>query len=362
MKIAFVTLPGMPVGGVPTCLYRTAKGMIKIGHDVNIVAITKKSLKSFEGYIAAGMYPQTGLHIGNDVRAAVKCLNSYDFIVYDQACGYQDLAFRKENPDSLPWYYDIIQAVKTPAVAWFHLHHTYGKHSPYINVWEDVCKAFVTNRLSVAEDYTEKRGAKDVFIVPFPIELLDDGKKYFDAKLRIIASTHRLDPIKRVDILVNVMKSLPDWRAKIYSGENVWYHRDEILKKADEGIGNVSLHLEHKFLDYDSIYRNAALVYHATKFEPMDYGSTESAVLEGVVRGAVPLISNEWILPDGFDEESAFKFSIYKKESDLVDVVGKVYPGSKEYCAKQAAAYNILEKRYKDTRVAKLLEKVLKSV
>jgi len=358
MNVAFASFTGMLVGGVPSYVYRLANGFRKIGHEFKFVFITRGNGSGLiNAYTAAGLREGEYIVASKD---AVDILNRFDFVIFDQACGYKDLGNYKHNSYSIPWYYFIFddKKLKVPVTAIIHTHLTYTKHSPYISIWEDVCSFFIASRETVAIDYMRLRGNLDVYILDTPIDCdcidsIDYGKR------RVIVSTSRLDPIKRQHHLVQAANQLHEWKIELHSGENVWHYRDKIMEMI--GDSNVSLHEEDKILDLDEIYDGVSLLYNATLYPSSTWGGVESATLEGVVRGAVPLLSHEWVEPNSgaIPCDACYKFSISDGKSNLVEVISNIDPGSRGHKKRWENVKAFVKETNSDRVAAEKLLKVL---
>ena len=360
MNICFVSMPGMKVGGIPSYIYRLAVGVKKIGHDFQFVFLTKGvGTGLINAYTAAGIKDYEYRVIGTPVEA-IKYINTFDVAVYEQAGAYNDLGYAKNNKDKLPWYYDAIKDISIPSVAFLHTHLTYTKHCPYMYVWEKVCKAFMTPRSTTADDYMEKYGttALDIHVIPIPIDC--DDMKISNIVTNTIISTSRLDPIKRQHLLIEAIKSgtYQEWKFEMYSGENVWHYRDKIMNMTWDD-DRFDLWLHEKNLDLDEIFQGVPLLYSATKYPPETRGGVESAVLEGVIRGAVPILSNEWVepYPAAFPKDACYSFDAEK--GYLSYVIDEIDIHSTDFVGRRILAQDFVRENLADRIVAKGFVEVL---
>jgi glycosyltransferase involved in cell wall biosynthesis len=324
LRIAFISLPGMKPGGIPVYMTRLFNGLKNIP-NVDPVIITLGE-SSYKAYISAGASNDDIMTIYHTDKNVVEMLNHADFIVYEQCGGYGDYSYHKHSHnDRKPWYYNIVENVKTKSCSFVHSVLTYKQHSPYIDVWENANSFFVTQRLSIANAYAGDRGVVPIGIIPVPIELKASKFYHFDDKQRVIASTQRMSYEKRYKYIIEAMNVLNGWQFNWHSGKeaNDYFAQKEV-ETLCSNVPNTALFTQSTLLDYDSIFKEAMYVYNSTKFPDNGKGGVESSILEGAARGCIPLISEENtdMYPDGYPLDACVKFDMGAgSESNIAELI-----------------------------------------
>ncbi len=334
MEIAIVSVTGRDVGGVATLAARMCLAVNKIGHNCDMVLITRGN--SLRRVFKLFGVDDSHIYQFGDVKEAAKHLNKYDFVVHEYPGAYGDMGFAKHNPSKIPWYHEVIGNIQVPQSAIIPDCETWSKWSPYFTLYENVCALFFFCKERLAQTYQQERGIIDGYPIDLPIDCSNIGNVNLN-KSKLIASTHRIFPMKRYQHIVQAMKELPDWRLTINSKTSTFFYL-KTIQTMIEDMTNVELNNESFERDLDEIYGDAALVYTATKFPEGDKGGMENVTLEAVVRGAVPLTTDDWCgWPDSPPEDAVYKFSIIdeKGNSNLVDIIRGIDPRSKEYADKQ---------------------------
>lgn len=357
MNIAIVSVTGRDVGGVAAFMSRLCIGINKLnGNDVcRIVLLTKgKALR--EVYKLFGV-PDEWILQFNNVKDAAEHLNKwFDYVVHENPGGYGD--FKSEK---FPWYHNVIEEIEVPQSAVIHDPETWTKWCPWIGVYETNCTHFFSNKESLAHTYQRERGYVDVYPIDIPIDitpLMTANLK----KSKLVASTHRVFPLKRYRHIIQAVQQLPEWRLSINSHTTTYFHLKNV-KEMVEDCGNIELNTESYKRDLDDIYRDAALVYSASYFPEGNEGGMENVALEGSVRGAVPLVTPEWCgHPNSPPEDAVYKFSVVDEngKSNLVDILSEIDPRSEDYKTRQKNLIEFIKRHKADTVVAKKFIKILK--
>lgn len=161
MRIAFVGLPGMLVGGIPSYVYRVAQGMQQIGYPLEMLFTTQKMSGSVKAYQAAGMDDLYFASAKVD-EFADHVNRNYDWVIFEQAGAYGDFGYAKTHDNNtMPRYYKAIERLdgrKVKVAAFLHCKDTYGKHSPYFDFWENVCDLFLCNKPLLVDAYKRDKG------------------------------------------------------------------------------------------------------------------------------------------------------------------------------------------------------------
>lgn len=360
MNIAIVSVTGRDVGGVAALASRMCLAINKIGHPCDIVLVTRGN--SLRRVFRLFGVPDNRIYQFGDVKEAAKHLNAYyDFVVHEYPGAYGDMSFAKNNPSKIPWYHDVIGNIKVPQSAIIPDCETWSKWSPYFTLYEQACSLFFFCKPFLAETYFKERGVIDGYPIDLPIDCSDIGNANL-RKSKLIASTHRIFPMKRYQHIVKAMKELPDWYLTINSKTSTFFYL-KTIKTMVEDMTNVELNNESFERDLDGIYHDAALVYTATKFPAGDKGGMENVTLEAVVRGAVPLTTDDWCNYSGSPPEDAvYKFSIHNEhgDSNLVDIISDIDPRSKEYTDKQRRVMDFVISTKSDIVVADDFVEVLR--
>jgi hypothetical protein len=165
------------------------------------------------------------------------------------------------------------------------------------------------------------------------------------------------------------MRELSEWNLKMHYGEYNYFTLEGLKSIASSNVEFIEEHKAFSSSMLDEFYRDAALVYNSTHFPDGHGGGMECVTMEGALRGAVPLLSKEWVAPwpgaPGLD--ACYKFDILSNklngtENNIPDIVRDIDPLSKEYHDKQCAARDFVVSNYKDTKVCKLLYNTLKDI
>jgi hypothetical protein len=219
-------------------------------------------------------------------------------------------------------------------------------------VFEEFCTFFISIKTGLSNLYKEKRGVLDVYTLDVPISVDETDLSLFGKRDKLIISTNRVYAEKRLHILVDVMKRLPDWQTELHSSRFFFHY----AKKIEEMMPANVMWDKSPAIDYD-IYYNAALTYAASYFGEGSDGGMECVSLEGAVRGAVPLLSDNWVAPnlDSPPEGLVYKFSVNRNVSNLYDVISNIDPSSKDYVNRQRGIFEWVKKYKRDTIQAKRL-------
>jgi glycosyltransferase involved in cell wall biosynthesis len=351
MNIAFVSTR-KDIGGVTVYISRLMTGVEKIGHKCYLVIITRGN---GDAHVRAWTrFGRTPAIIVRKPEQITETLNKFDMIVYDMPGGFDDHRHYKEyGKDSLPWFYDGIQHVTKPQTALLLDTKTLTKWCPYISVWEqDICDFFISIKTGLSELYQKERGVLDTYTVDVPISVDETDLSRFGERPRLIISTNRIYPEKRLKYLVDTMPCLPDWRAELHSGAFFFHYAKNLLKDAST---NVTWD-KSTGIDLD-IYYGSALTYAASDFGPGSDGGMECVALEGAVRGSVPLLSDNWVAPnpDSPPEDAVYKFSINGSECNIYDVISNIDPRSKDYVERQRSIFEYIRENKRDTTQARKL-------
>ncbi len=350
MKIAFVSTR-KDIGGVTVYISRMMTGVEKIGHDCALVLLTKGRGVAHKNAWWKFGHPTT--IIARSEQEIADTLNNFDMIVYDMPGGFDDHRHFKEfGNDSLPWFYDGLRKVRKPQLALLLDTRTLTKYCPYIDVWEnELLDAFISIKTGLSNLYQRERGVLDCYTVDVPISVDDTDFTRFGKRQKLITSTNRIYPEKRLQYLVKAIQNLPDWSADFHSGTFFYHYAKDLFANA----ANVTW---FKTVDIDlDIYYESALTYAASYFGGGDEGGMECVTLEGAVRGSVPLLSDNWVEPylDSPPESLVYKFSIVDKKSDLQDVISNIDPSSKDYLRRQRGIFEWIKENKRDTIQAKKL-------
>ena len=215
-KIVFFILKDQIAGGVSRFMANLGIGLLKIGKPADFVFLDGRSNKTCINYMNFGL--NDNLYAMNRPEDAVDYINQYaDIVVYARPHFYDDISVHKKDPSLPKRYYDTILKIKKPSVAFLHGTYCYTKYSPWIDVWEKTCSAFIANKPILADLYQAERGALDCYVIPIPIDC--DKPLPTARKDKLIVSTARIDSLKRQFHIVHAMRNLSDWRLKMYYGE-----------------------------------------------------------------------------------------------------------------------------------------------
>lgn len=341
MKIAIVSLPGRDLGGILALIGRMAVGFNKIGDECDIVCIGRGTTvaKHLTNFIASDRIITT-------VDAGI-VNNNYDVVIYECPGAFTDIGYKGTG---LPYYYSILEDITLPQFACIADAGTIDKWCPFITFFEERCKAFLSIKHSLASYYQSTSGYVDTYVFRLPINT--DVAVNLDKK-KIVASSHRIYSAKQYKTLSAALNGL-DWEGVVHSSTKDYFLNKFLL---DEGI----LHIDNSpTIDYDALYRYAALVYSASILPVGSEGGMENVAIEGSVRGAVPLMTDYWIGHiDSPSDDMCYRFTPTKDGLELRKLLQSIEPASNEYKAKQRRILDYVNETRDDRKVAKLLHRIL---
>lgn len=350
MRVAIVST-GRDIGGVAAYNTRLMTGIKKIGHECKLVIMTRGN--GNKGHTNYSYFGEVESIVAKTTDQIVSVLDSFDLVLHEMPGGFDDHRHFKEfGKDKLPWFYEGLLKVHKPQTALLLDTGTLTKWCPYIDVFEEFCTFFISIKTGLSNLYKEKRGVLDVYTLDVPISVDETDLSLFGKRDKLIISTNRVYAEKRLHILVDVMKRLPEWRTELHSSRFFFHY----AKKIEEMMPANVMWDKSPAIDYD-IYYNAALTYAASYFGEGSDGGMECVSLEGAVRGAVPLLSDNWVAPnlDSPPEGLVYKFSVNRNVSNLYDVISNIDPKSKDYVNRQRGIFEWVKKYKRDTIQAKRL-------
>jgi glycosyltransferase involved in cell wall biosynthesis len=349
-NVAFVST-GRDIGGVTAYVGRLLTGLKKIGHDGKLVFITRGTGKPI-----ADAYRRFGNHeyiLAKNTEQIVNILNSFDLVVHEMPGGFDDHRhFKTYGNTTLPWFYDGLYKVTAPQTALLLDTGTLTKWCPYIDKFEEFCKYFISIKTGLSNLYDEMRGNVDVYTVDVPISVDETDLSRFGKRNNLIVSTNRLYAEKRLHFLIDAMHFLPNWRAELHTGRYYYFY----AKKIEEIMAQNTIWYKNLDINYD-VYYDAALTYAASYLGNGSDGGMECVSMEGAVRGAVPLITDNWVAPhlDSPAEDIVYKFSIKDGKTNLLDVISNIDPQSSDYLRRQQEIFEYVKTFKRDTVQAKKL-------
>lgn len=363
MNIAFVTTTGRDTAGIAAFVARLMDAHNRIGNKTKLIMMTKgKGTALKRTYSTFGLSKEDWV-VCNTPHYAADTLNRFDVVIHENPGGFQDYK-RYKNGEEPPWWYETLPLIRVPQLCLIHDPGSLKKWNPWIDRFEEVCQFFFSGRHNLIDMYAEMRGHVPVFFTDIPINAWLDYEVNLVHKDREIATTHRMFPDKRHIHLVEAMRELPEWKSLhvFHKRSSQWFY----LKRMQEAIQKYQL---QNVLLYDrdtttlnSIYYRAALVYSPSKHDPGGEGGMENVPLEGVIRGAVPLMTEYWLDYPGCPPASlCYMMEVYDENgsSNIADVVSNINPQSKEYADKQAGILRWVRENKDGKVVATKMMKVL---